>query len=162
MKRNVALKRWYVTASSIILRETCATCPSTKTTRGLKETAPRLLMVIATVMPISTSRGAATTPGFPPSTILKIDRKFSFPGPRRREEYVTNNWIATSEGMFALNKHATRYADDKQGLPSQKFHQTFALFMKAFEDKGFPTKFLEEEEEDSQLTTLYWDFIQNT
>lgn len=99
--------------------------------------------------------------GFPPSTILKIDRKFSFPGPRRREEYVTNNWIATSEGMFALNKHATRYADDKQGLPSQKFHQTFALFMKAFdEDKGFPTKFLEEE--DSQLTTLYWDFIQNT
>lgn len=99
---------------------------------------------------------------FPPSTILKIDRKFSFPGPRRREEYVTNNWIATSEGMFALNKHATRYADDKQGLPSQKFHQTFALFMKAFEDKGFPTKFLEEEEEDSQLTTLYWDFIQNT
>ena len=73
-------------------------------------------------------------------------------------EIRTSNWIATSEGMFALNKHATRYADDKQGPPSQKFHQTFAMFINAFEGKEFPAKFLEEE--DSQLTTLYGDFMQ--
>lgn len=65
----------------------------------------------------------------------------------------TNNWIATSHGIFALNKHATRWADDEQEPPSPKFHETFSSFVKAFENQGFPVNL----EADDHLMTLFWE-----
>ena len=60
--------------------------------------------------------------------------------------------------MLVLNQHATRWADDEQGPPSSKFHDTFASFVNTFEAKGFP----ENLEADDQLMPLFWDFMQYT
>ena len=92
--------------------------------------------------------------GFRPLKVLNIDRK-AFPDPQRREN--ANNGIATSEGLWALNQHATRFADEEKGLPSKEFHVTFSKFTQAHEAQNFPVKFLHNNT--SSLTTLYWEFM---
>lgn len=57
--------------------------------------------------------------------------------------------------MSLLNKHATLYAD-KEKPPSQEFHESFALFIEAFKDSNFPTKYLEG---DGVVTRRHREFL---
>lgn len=91
---------------------------------------------------------------FSPSMALKIDHQF-YPNTQQRWYQSTKIWIALSEAVNILNQHATVYADRERILP-EGFHQVVSLFVKLYEQSGFPVAYTHE---DCLLRTKHWDVL---